>query len=202
MNVWVCFVAKKWKTKNLSLSIINDEWPGKMVLWICKVTAYTHIYSFWTGYTLFHCTHTYIIHVDRLPQAWTLRLYLYVYLLHVTQVIIANIWYGCYHNLRKYMDKQTNTRTHTHTTITSSIKSSIIPYYLLGPSTMTHTTPFWNHLYCYRLSRFDLHLIKCIINNSIAYSVPFILTANETDFLLLYCSFHRNLSSMTILKQF
>lgn len=187
MYVRIIF-AKEWKTKNLS---VHHKWwmTWKMNLWICKVTAYTHADT----HTHFRTGCTILLWMLIVCHRHKHFVYIYMFIYCMSHKWLLRIWYGCYHNL--HARAHTHRHTHIHATSTSSTKSSIILYYLVGPSTIRRCHPFWV-IYIVIVSRFDLHLIKCIINNSIPnQSTPntnplwFILITKGLSSHSHFCSF-------------
>lgn len=116
--------------------------------------------------------------------------YIYMFIYCMSHKWLLRIWYGCYHNL--------HARTHTHMQLVQVVLSPrlyCITY--LAHRQYDDTTPFWV-IYIVIVSRFDLHLIKCIINNSIANqsSTPntnplwFILATKGLSSHSHFCSFY------------
>lgn len=139
--VCVSFLLRSARPE-ISLSITNDEWPEKWTYEFVK-WQHTHTRTSRTG-----CMDILIVCHRRKHFV-----YIYMFIYCMSHKWLLRMWYGCYHN--------------SHTT-TSSTKSSIILYYLLGPSSSCrHTTPF-QIIHIVIVLRFDLHLIKFMINNSIA----------------------------------
>lgn len=143
VSAYVCvsFLLRSARPE-ISLSITNDEWPEKWTYEFVK-WQHTHTRTSRTG-----CMDILIVCHRRKHFV-----YIYMFIYCMSHKWLLRMWYGCYHN--------------SHTT-TSSTKSSIILYYLLGPSpSCRHTTPF-RIIHIVIVLRFDLHLIKFMINNSIA----------------------------------
>lgn len=160
--VCVSFLLRSARPE-ISLSITNDEWPEK---WTYEFVKWQHPH---TRTSRTGCMDILIVCHRRKHFV-----YIYMFIYCMSHKWLLRMWYGCYHN--------------SHTT-TSSTKSSIILYYLLGPSSSCrHTTPF-RIIHIVIVLRFDLHLIKFMINNSIAnqhthtyqstYSKPLTLTARR-----------------------
>lgn len=163
----VCVCSRSARPE-ISLSITNDEWPEKWTYEFVK-WHHTHMHTIALSLSLFSRT------------GCTIPMWVHIYWSFATGINTSSVFIclfiACHTSDYCECDMvaiiiHTNTFSLTHThmhTHASSAKSSIILYYLLGPSSCGHTTPFWI-IYMVIVSGLDLHLIKCIINNSIANS--------------------------------